>query len=107
MTSPHPTPTEREKAKEIATRIMTEFPYEEGQCSCGDGYNCLSGVDDNEYSRIDALAKALSLYAKQARDEAYEKAAKVADVHNANCVNAYCDVHIWVAKAIRQLKESK
>lgn len=89
--SHHPTPTEREieMAREIANAFKEIY----------------SGANVDYWVKY--LLSQLSTYGKERSNEAYEKAAKVADVHNANCVNAYCDVHIWVAKAIRQLKESK
>lgn len=102
MTSAHPTPTEREL--EMARKICNHS--HDLEVTLGPRFRCGHCI---------SVAQALSLHAKQARDEAYEKAAKVAvrDVEGKNSLGmTYFKKEFPVdgekiSKAILKLKESK
>lgn len=94
---PHPTPTEMEI--EMAREALFIADKEDFDA----GYYI---VPDHE-TQLKRVAEALSLHAKQAREEAYEKAAKVANSFTYEQGSTKWIHGSDIAEAILKLKESK
>ena len=96
--------------EDIAKEIDDKYPFSEGQCACGDGYNCLEGVDENRDERIQAIAHALQELRKATIAECDEAAKKLEKKEMTYPLTGHDSDWLYsgnVSTAIRKLEESK